>query len=158
MSVLREAINGSRLRQLRRVSELTQAQLGERVGVSRQLIAAWEREARTPSRDQLGRLTGVFENMGSPTPPEAAPENARGGVVVSVADGDRLLTVREAAALLQISPATCHRRAVLGDLPAIRLWSGRRAPLRFSRGELLAWLERRRVRPLRSVRGGGGRM
>ena len=65
-----------------------------------------------------------------------------------------LLTVRQAAEFLQISPATCHRRATLGDIPCVRLWTGRRAPLRFRRDELERWLEARRVKPLRSVRGG----
>lgn len=66
----------------------------------------------------------------------------------------RLLRIREAAALLGISAATCHRRAILGDLPAIRLWAGRRAPIRFRREDLERWLESRRVWPLRSVNGG----
>jgi excisionase family DNA binding protein len=54
-----------------------------------------------------------------------------------------LLTTREVAALLGLSPATVLRRARAGELPSFRLASN---VLRFSADEVAAWLEARRTR------------
>jgi excisionase family DNA binding protein len=53
----------------------------------------------------------------------------------------QLLTTREVAELLAVSPRTVLRRARAGELPAYRLGSN---VLRFSADELAAWLEARR--------------
>ena len=52
-----------------------------------------------------------------------------------------LLTTREVAELLAVSPATILRRVASGELPGYRLGSN---VLRFSADELDAWLEARR--------------
>lgn len=46
----------SQLRGFREAAGLTQTQLGERVGVVRQTISAWERGDRSPNVAQLGRI------------------------------------------------------------------------------------------------------
>jgi excisionase family DNA binding protein len=52
-----------------------------------------------------------------------------------------LLTTRQVAALLGVSPATVLRRWRAGELPGYRLASN---VLRFDPDELAAWLEARR--------------
>jgi excisionase family DNA binding protein len=52
-----------------------------------------------------------------------------------------LLTTRQVAELLAVSPATVLRRWRAGELPGYRLSSN---SLRFSVAELAAWLEARR--------------
>ena len=52
-----------------------------------------------------------------------------------------LLTTREVATMLGLSPATVLRRWRAGELPGYRLGSN---VLRFSADELEAWLEARR--------------
>lgn len=54
---------------------------------------------------------------------------------------DRLLTAREVAELLGLSPASVLRRWRAGELPGYRLASN---VLRFSEGDIAAWLEERR--------------
>lgn len=53
----------------------------------------------------------------------------------------QLLTTREVAALLNLSPATVLRRARTGELPSFRLASN---VLRFDPAEVRQWLEARR--------------
>jgi excisionase family DNA binding protein len=53
----------------------------------------------------------------------------------------RLLTTRQVAELLAVSPATVLRRARAGEIPSFRLASN---VLRFSADEVAAWLETRR--------------
>ncbi len=53
----------------------------------------------------------------------------------------RLLTTRQVAELLAVSPATVLRRWRAGELPGYRL---ARNVLRFDPDELAAWLEARR--------------
>jgi Zn-dependent peptidase ImmA (M78 family)/transcriptional regulator with XRE-family HTH domain len=48
------------LRELRELAGMTQEALGEKVGVTRQTIAAWESGERTPALEQLGRLARVL--------------------------------------------------------------------------------------------------
>ena len=63
---------------------------------------------------------------------------------------DRLLTTREVAAFLGLSPETVLRRWRAGELPGYRLGSN---VLRFRESEIEAWLEGTRPgRPLVSVR------
>ena len=49
-----------RLRELRKQAELTQKQLGERVGVSKAVISYYETSERTPSPEMLIRLAQTF--------------------------------------------------------------------------------------------------
>jgi putative transcriptional regulator len=51
----------NRLRELRAARGWTQAELGERVGVSRQAIIAIEGERHDPSLDLAFKLAAVFE-------------------------------------------------------------------------------------------------
>lgn len=55
----------------------------------------------------------------------------------------RLLTTRDVAEILSVSPETVLRRVRRGELPAFRIGTN---ALRFDRCELQAWLERHRER------------
>lgn len=64
---------------------------------------------------------------------------------------DRLLTTREVASILAVSPETVLRRIRTGDLPAIRLASN---ALRIRESEVESFLERSAYKP--AVRGCSG--
>jgi excisionase family DNA binding protein len=51
-----------------------------------------------------------------------------------------LLTVAEVAERLQVSVWTAYRKIEAGVIPAVRLGSGKRAPIRVSEAELEWWL------------------
>lgn len=80
-----------RIYQLRRARGLSQEQLAERVGVSRQTVSKWETGLSTPELEKLRALCDCFgvaldalvaEETDaldtSDTPPAAKPENRRG--------------------------------------------------------------------------------
>ena len=73
---------------------------------------------------------------------------AEDGSAVRIAgDGEQVLTYREAAQLLKVSARTLERWTREGLVPYVRLpqrgrWSG----VRFSRNQLLRWLQQRTVR------------
>jgi excisionase family DNA binding protein len=50
------------------------------------------------------------------------------------------LTVAEVAERLQVSVWTAYRKIEAGVIPAVRLGSGKRAPIRVSEAELEWWL------------------
>ena len=52
----------------------------------------------------------------------------------------KLLTVAEVAERLQVSLWTAYRKIEAGLIPAVRLGSGKRAPIRVSEAELERWL------------------
>jgi excisionase family DNA binding protein len=60
---------------------------------------------------------------------------------MSTAVRQPLLTTRQVAELLAVSPATVLRRARAGEIPSFRIASN---ALRFSAAEIAAWLEERR--------------
>ena len=51
---------GARIRQIRKASGITQAELAERAGMDNMTISRLENGARAPSLDQLERLSTVF--------------------------------------------------------------------------------------------------
>ena len=55
-------------------------------------------------------------------------------------EANRLLTVGEVALHLRQSERTVRDKIAAGDLPAHRIGSGPRAPIRVDRAELEAWL------------------
>jgi excisionase family DNA binding protein len=57
-----------------------------------------------------------------------------------------LLTIAEGAARLAIDQKTLRRKIAAGDLPALRIGSGRSGALRIDAAELNDWLEARRTR------------
>lgn len=71
---------GERLYQLRRSRGMSQEQLAERIGVSRQTISKWEGGLSTPDLEKLIALADCFEitmdelvrGHGVPVPPSAA--------------------------------------------------------------------------------------
>jgi excisionase family DNA binding protein len=52
----------------------------------------------------------------------------------------KLLTVDEAAELLRVSKWSVYRRIYDGSIPALKLGSGPRAPIRIDESELESWL------------------
>ena len=52
---------GKNLQKLRKMMNLTQETLAEKVGVARQTIAKWETEESTPDLEMSGRLASVLE-------------------------------------------------------------------------------------------------
>jgi excisionase family DNA binding protein len=57
-----------------------------------------------------------------------------------LSQAEQLLTIEETAARLRQSPATVRRKIREGQLPAIRVGSGPRAPFRVNPVELEQWL------------------
>lgn len=51
---------GNRLKELRSQSRLTQAQLAERLGVTKSVVSFYELQERSPSPDVLVKLSQVF--------------------------------------------------------------------------------------------------
>lgn len=53
----------------------------------------------------------------------------------------RLLTVREVAERLQVSLWTAYRKVESGEIPAIKLGTAKRSPVRIDERELEHWLK-----------------
>lgn len=51
---------GNKILELRKKNGLSQEQLGEKVGVTRQTISNWELEETTPNPEQLKHLSSVL--------------------------------------------------------------------------------------------------
>ena len=72
---------GERIQNMRKEMGLSQEELAERIGVSRQSVSKWENDAALPDTDkvlQLSRLFGVSADAlltGSSAAPQAAEEN-----------------------------------------------------------------------------------
>ena len=75
---------GQRIQELRKGLRLSQEELGERMGVSRQAISKWEGDQAIPELDKLialsklfgltvGQLLGVEQPAPAPAPPQRAP-------------------------------------------------------------------------------------
>jgi len=58
-----------------------------------------------------------------------------------------ILTVAEAARLLQLSPRTVERFVAESAIPFFRLRRGTRGSVRFLRSQLLRWAERLTIKP-----------
>ena len=59
---------------------------------------------------------------------------------------DEILTTREACELLKIGRTKLWELTRELQIPAYRVGASQRSNLRYKRSELLAWLERRRIR------------
>ena len=66
-------------------------------------------------------------------------------------DVDDIINADQVAELFGCTVETIRRRALSGDLPYIRLWGDTAGPLRFSRRQLLAHIERNTRGPKSSV-------
>lgn len=51
---------GRRLRELRSEFQMTQTELGKRVGASKQAVSSWENDVSQPSNDVLVKMSEVF--------------------------------------------------------------------------------------------------
>lgn len=52
---------GSKIKELRIKNKMSQAQLADRLGLTRAVISAYERDLRTPSYEVLIKLTQIFK-------------------------------------------------------------------------------------------------
>lgn len=100
---------GERLRKCRRARELTQAELGRLLGLSKQTVSGYEAGLRNPDPDTLQRLADIFGvstdyllgRTDTPQLPDPAPRGKPGGESL----GQRLRALREKANLNQIELA-----------------------------------------------------
>ncbi len=112
---------GKNLQKLRKMMNLTQEALAEKVGVARQTIAKWETEESTPDLDMSGRLASVLEV--SLDDLVNAPEgelDSRPGMrgkhmfgVVTVGDKGQIVIPVRARRVFNINPG--DQLVVLGD-------------------------------------------
>ena len=68
---------GERLQQVRKAAGLSQEQLGDLIGMSRQAVSKWETDQAAPDIETLARLCGVLgvsadELLGREVPPRRA--------------------------------------------------------------------------------------
>ena len=112
---------GKNLQKLRKLMNLTQDALAEKVGVARQTIAKWETEESTPDLEMSGRLASVLEV--SLDDLVNAPEDeldSRPGMrgkhmfgVVTVGDKGQIVIPVRARRVFNINPG--DQLVVLGD-------------------------------------------
>ena len=112
---------GKNLQKLRKMMNLTQEALAEKVGVARQTIAKWETEESTPDLEMSGRLASVLEV--SLDDLVNAPEDeldSRPGMrgkhmfgVVTVGDKGQIVIPVRARRVFNINPG--DQLVVLGD-------------------------------------------
>jgi excisionase family DNA binding protein len=94
----------------------------------------------------LARLENVLrrEVEGARNGQQVTGKDAASELVVAAGYGQSvhgsLLTVAEAAGLARLSEKTVRRRIATGELPAVRLGAGPRAPLRIDPAELAAFV------------------
>ena len=105
-------------------------------------------ERREEVARELRRLHQAFETLLQASEPaaEAEPRIAElqeelRRIAASRTHSDALLTVDEVAERLRISKSSVYRRIEAGELPAVRLGTRARAPLRVHARELEHWLE-----------------
>ena len=112
---------GKNLQKMRKMMNLTQETLAEKVGVARQTIAKWETEESTPDLEMSGRLASVLEV--SLDDLVNAPEDeldSRPGMrgkhmfgVVTVGDKGQIVIPAKARKIFDINPG--DNLIVLGD-------------------------------------------
>jgi excisionase family DNA binding protein len=105
-----------RLRELREALGLTQADVARHLGVAPSQVSRWEAGDRRPRPDRIRALLEVLE----------VPLVLLVLLSLLLAQdlADRVLTVREAAALLHVSPGTYYAAAKRGEVPVVAI--GRR--------------------------------
>ena len=69
---------------------------------------------------------------------DLAPAHAENG-------DEPLVTAAEVASMLGVSPSTVLDWHQAGELPSFKLATGKRAPVRFRRSEVPAWIESKRT-------------
>jgi AbrB family looped-hinge helix DNA binding protein len=108
--------------QMRKVLQLTQEDIAEKLGVTRQSVAKWEAGDSVPDLDKCKQLADIFgvslddlanyepdENLGLATPPKG--KHLFG--LVTVGDKGQIVIPAKARKLFEISPG--DQLVVLGD-------------------------------------------
>lgn len=99
---------GERIGLARRRAELSQAQLGERLGAGRNAVSLWEKDERMPDSSyllQLPDILGVtgdwlFWGKGEPYPKDPEESNIRLGIIERALSTDLRSLLRDEAARL----------------------------------------------------------
>ena len=108
--------------QMRKIFQMTQEDIAEKLGVTRQSVAKWEAGDSVPDLDKCKQLADIFgvslddlanyepdENLGLATPPEG--KHLFG--LVTVGDKGQIVITAKARKLFEISPG--DQLVVLGD-------------------------------------------
>ena len=112
---------GKNLQKLRKMMNLTQEALAEKVGVARQTIAKWETEESTPDLEMSGKLASVLEisldDLVNAPEDELDSRPGRRGKhmfgVVTVGDKGQIVIPVRARRVFNINPG--DQLMVLGD-------------------------------------------
>lgn len=113
---------GQRIQELRKGLQLSQEELGERMGVSRQAISKWEGDQTIPELDKLialsklfgltlGQLLGVEQPVSAPTP----RGTSRRLKILLAGMGAAILILAVTVGALWSQVLTLNRRAVLEE-------------------------------------------
>lgn len=114
---------GQRIQELRKGLDLSQEELGEKMGVSRQAIGKWEADQAIPDIDKLIALSRLFGltigqllGVEQPVPPPAAPWNARRLRLLLLGMGALVLALTAAVAVLGVQVWNMRRQSNIEDL------------------------------------------
>ena len=124
----------NRLYELRKKHNLSQEELAERLGVSRQAVSKWERSEASPDTDNLIALAKIYglsldeliygEKVGKEDPPRSE-ENPSDTDCSNDADGDPIILVENGENKVRIGPASILVEDESGDKVQIG-WKGLR--------------------------------
>ena len=121
---------GRRIQELRKALGLSQEELGERLGISRQAISKWEGDQTIPELDKLialsrlfGLTVGQLLGVEQPVPAVSAPKTPRRTKFLLAVMGVMLLTLMIAVGLLWFQVQSLGRQLIRDEEYA--LCSGR---------------------------------
>lgn len=113
---------GQRIQELRKNFGLSQEELGERMGVSRQAISKWEGDQAIPELDNLialsklfGLTVGQLLGVEQPVPAPCNPKISRNQKILLAGVGTVLVVLIAAVALLWSQVQALNRQAVISE-------------------------------------------
>lgn len=119
---------GQRIQELRKGLDLSQEELGEKMGISRQAISKWEADQTIPDLDKLIALSRLFGltigqllGVEQPLPPPAAPKSSRRLRLLLAGMGTLVLALTVAVAVLGVQVWNMKRQSSIDDLLYIYL-------------------------------------
>ena len=119
---------GQRIQELRKGLDLSQEELGEKMGISRQAISKWEADQTIPDLDKLIALSKLFGltigqllGVEQPLPPPAAPKSSRRLRILLAGMGALVLALTVAVAVLGVQVWNMKRQSSVDDLLYIYL-------------------------------------
>ena len=119
---------GQRIQELRKGLDLSQEELGEKMGISRQAISKWEADQTIPDLDKLIALSKLFGltigqllGVEQPLPPPAAPKSSQRLRILLAGMGALVLALTVAVAVLGVQVWNMKRQSSVDDLLYIYL-------------------------------------